>query len=190
MSNEMKDWERERIEEEKQIVAEYPFLRLRDIDGTVDTESKFPMMGLEIPDGWYKLFFQMCSDIKPILEKEGMLDDFYFLQVKEKFNTLRCYHSGVPKEVDDIIMKYEAMAYYVCTRCGRPATCMTINYFASFCDDCWKDFVRHQEVKWIEFKPYFKISGFGRDGHYEKTISFKDEWNRYVKENCYGSTDL
>ena len=107
MSNEMKDWERERIEEEKQIVAEYPFLRLRDIDGSIDTESKFPMMGLEIPDGWYKLFFQMCSDIKPILEKEGVLDDFYFLQVKEKFNTLRCYHSGVPKEVDDIIMAAE-----------------------------------------------------------------------------------
>ena len=190
MSNEMKDWVLDKIEEEKQIVAEYPFLRLRDIDGTIDTESKFPMMGLEIPDGWYKLFFQMCSDIKPILEKEGVLDDFYFLQVKEKYDTLRCYHSGAPKEVDDIIMKYEAMAYYVCTQCGKPATCMTTGYLASFCDDCWKDLVRHQEVVCVKFKPEFEISGFSNGEHYERTISFEDEWNRYIKENSYGSTDL
>ena len=186
MSNAMKDWMADRIEEEKQIVAEYPFLRLRDIDGSINTKSRFPMMPLEIPDGWYKLFFQMCSDIKPILEKEGVLDDFYFLQVKEKMNFLRCYSNGAAsQEVEDIIGKYETMAYYVCTHCGKPATCMTTGYIASFCDNCCKDFVRRQKVEKIEFKPYFKIMGFSKGGHYEKTISFEEEWNRYLKENGY-----
>ena len=75
----MKDWIFDKIQEEKLIVEKYPFLHIRDIDGGIDTESKFPMMSLEIPDGWNKLFFQLCDDIKPILEKEGMLYDFYFI---------------------------------------------------------------------------------------------------------------
>ena len=41
------------------------------------------------------------------LEKEGAkaLEDFYFLQVKEKYNELRCYHTG-SKEIEEIIDKY------------------------------------------------------------------------------------
>ena len=185
MSNEYKDWEREKIEEEKQIVAEYPFLRLRDIDGTVDTESEFPMMGLEIPNGWYKLFFQMCADIKPILEREGVLDDFYFLQVKEKYNRLVCYPCKASIEVQDVIDKYSMMASYVCTWCGRPATCETQGYIASFCDDCSKNVPRQKRLEWIEFKPYYKVTSFANGEHTEKTVSFEDEWNRYVRENGY-----
>ena len=185
MSNEYKDWERDRIEEEKQVVAEYPFLRLRDIDGTICEDDDFPMIGLEIPNGWYKVFFQMCDDIKPILEREGVLDTFYFIQVKEKYNTLRCYHNGAPKEVEDIISKYEMMAYYICTVCGKPATCETTGYWTSFCDDCWKDHVRHLPIEWIKFKPYYKVSGYGKDNHYTCYISFENEWNRYLKENGY-----
>ena len=186
MSNEYKDWERDRIEEEKQIVAEYPFLRLRNIDGTVDTESKFPMMPLEIPVGWHKLFFQMCADIKPLLEEEGILDDFYFLQVKEKYNQLRCYSNGIAsEEVNNIIDRYGQMAYYICVQCGKPATCETKGYWASFCDDCWKDHCRHENVQPIEFKPYYKVTGFSKGERYEKAISFEDEWNRYIRENGY-----
>jgi hypothetical protein len=186
MSNEYKDWERDTIEEQKQVIEKYPFLRARNIDGTIDTESKFPMMFLEIPDGWYKLFFQMCDDIKPLLEKEGVMDDFYFIQCKEKFNSLRCYSNGTAsQEVEDIIAKYEHMAYYVCTVCGKPATCVSTGYWASFCDDCWKDHFRHEHMDWIEFKPYYRVTGFAKGEHYDKTISFEDEWNRYLKENGY-----
>jgi hypothetical protein len=181
MPNEYKDWEQDRIEIEKQIVAKYPFLRLRDIDGTVDTDSKFPMMGLEIPNGWNRLFYQMCDDIKPILEKEGLLDKFYFLQVKEKYNTLRCYPSDPLEEVLNILHKYEHMAYYICTECGRPAACETRGYFASFCDDCWKQHLIHEHIELIEFKPYYKLIGFSKGEHYEKIISFEAEWNRYLK---------
>lgn len=183
MSNEYKDWERDKIEEEKQIVAEYPFLHLRDVDGTIDTKSKFPMMGLELPDGWYRLFFQMCGDIKPILEKEGLMDDFYFFQVKEKYNRLTCYYSNnTPLAVKEIIAKYEHMAHYVCSHCGKPATYETNDYVLSVCDDCWKDYIRHLSVKQIEFKPYFKIDSVTEGVHFdEKTISFESEWNRYIK---------
>ena len=184
MSNEYKDWERDKIEEEKLIVTEYPFLRVRDIDGTVDMNAKFPLMYLEIPDGWYKLFFQMCDDIKPILQREGILETFSFIQVKEKYNQLRCYHRGAPAEVDDIIQKYEVMASYICTKCGQPASRETRGYIASFCEGCWKEMETkiHDKCESIEFKPYFKVTRFSKGEHYEKTISFEDEWNRYIKK--------
>ena len=104
MSNEYKDWATERLAEETAIVAKYPFLRIRDIDGTADTNVEFPMIHPEIPNGWYKLFFQMCDDIKAVLEKEGTVEEFYFLQVKEKYNQLRCYSNG-SSEVEEIIQK-------------------------------------------------------------------------------------
>ena len=171
----MKDWIANKIEEENQIVAKYPFLRLRGINGTVDIESEFPMIGLEIPNGWNKLFYQMCSDIKPILEEEGVINDFYFIQVKEKYNFMRCYSNRVTSQrVEDIVARYEQMACYICAQCGKPAIYEASDYILSFCDDCWKDYARYDKGKKIEFKSF-----------YEKTISFKDEWNRYIKENGY-----
>ena len=184
MSNEMRDWERDKIAEEQQIVAEYPFLRARDIDGTLD-ETQFPLMCLEIPEGWGKLFWQLCADIKPILEREKVMDSFYFIQVKEKYNRLECYNSGAPTEVQDIIDKYSVMASYVCTCCGKPATCETQGYFASYCNDCLKDHAIHEHIVWLEFKPYYKVTTFVKGNRLEKWISFEDEWNRYLKENGY-----
>lgn len=166
---------------EELIVTKYPFLRRRTFDGTVDLEAKWPMMCLEIPDGWYPLFYQMCNDIKAALEKEGAkaLEDFYFLQVKEKYNELRCYHTG-SKEVDDIISKYAYISRYVCTHCGKSATFETSSYLASFCDDCWKDNFRHESGEWLEFSDTFTISGYSNGQHYKKEISVKDEWSRYL----------
>lgn len=185
MSNEYKDWESDKIEEERQIVAKYPFLHLRNIDGTIDTNSKFPMMCLEIPNGWHKLFFQLCKDITPILEKENKLNEFYFIQVKEKYNYLRCYYSNnAPLKVLEVIAKYEQMSQYICTVCGQPATYQTQGYIASFCTSCWKDYARQEKIdQIISFKPYFIVNSDTEGVHCdEKMISFADEWTRLFEE--------
>ena len=176
MSNEYKEWYRERIAEEKELVAKYPFLHVRDINGCIDTKVDFPMIGLEIPNGWYNLFYQMCDDIKDLV-----LKDFYFLQVKEKYNLMRCYSINSTLEVDAIIAKYERMAPYVCTICGKPANFETSSYAASFCTDCWKDHARHEKTSQIEPKTSFVVYYFNKGvSSREKTISFEDEWNRYL----------
>lgn len=186
MSNEYKDWERDKIIEETQIVLKYPFLRLRNLDGTIDSSSKFPMMNLEIPDGWYELFFQMCEDIKPILEEAGLLNDFYFIQVKEKYNYLRCYSNGkAPHKVEEIIAKYEQLAHYVCIICGCPASYETKGYLASLCEACWKYDLNLCPADKLEFKSYFTINTFTEGAHCdEKKISFAEEWDRYLNNLC------
>ena len=185
MSNPFKDWYEDMTDEQKKIYhicMEYPFLIPRDIEGNIDEDFEYEYLGLEIPDGWMKLFLQMCADIKPILEEEGLINKFYFIQVKEKYNFMSCYYTKVPWNIEQIINKYEHMAHYVCTVCGRPATCETTGYFLSFCDDCWKDYMRHASVQEIEFKPYFKSGALINGVHYdERFVLFSEEWNRYLK---------
>lgn len=181
MSNEYKDWEKDKIEEENQIVAKYPFLRVRDLNGKPDVDADFPMIGLEIPNGWYKLFFQMCDDLMPVLEETGLLNDFYFLQVKEKFNDLICYTATSNEKIDSIIEKYENMAQYVCSVCGRPADVETADYILSFCSDCYKNVCPNAKVTTLEFEPTFSKFVRELDEYVEYTISFEEEWNRYLK---------
>ena len=183
MSNEYKDWERDKIAEEKAIVARYPFLHVRDIDGAIDTNEKFPLMPVEIPFGWHRLFFQMCEDLREALLKQGerALNDFYFVQCKEKYNRLVCYTNGnEPQEVKDILSKYEHMVSYVCTQCGKPAMYETQGYVASFCDGCWKGLARKQKAERIEFSTEFVTVGIG-DKWRKRVVSFKDEWKRYCE---------
>ena len=186
MSNEYKDWYNDLSEDQRviyNICMDYPFLIPRNIEGNRDEKFDYQYLGLEIPDGWFNVFLQLCSDIKPVLEKEGLLDDFYFLQVKEKYNNLRCYTCNSNKEVDDIIYKYESMSEYICTKCGAPATCFTDGYWASYCDECKEVVASRAKVEKIEFKPHVTIRSFGDNE--EHTIYFEEEWNRYLKENGY-----
>ena len=107
---------------------------------------------------------------------------------KEKYNQLRCYHTGAPEVVNDILLKYEQMAYYVCTDCGKPAKHKTQVYFASFCDECLKKLVKQGYTEPIKFKDCFEVTKYlnkiAQTGELEEItyiVSFKDEWLRYIK---------
>ena len=144
--------------------------------------------------GWYNLFLQMCGDIKPVLKKYNLIDVFEFEQVKEKWGGLRCYYNfGFNydfdnKEIDDIVRKYEHMATLVCTQCGDIATHATCTgWISSFCDKCISDSEYLTEDILTEVEPEFSISFYelivdgvsGEKCYFERTQSFKDEWNRY-----------
>ena len=170
----------------KELIERYPFLLPRnvwtdEVDEDYDYDDIFP---LETPKGWDKLFFQLCEDIRRPLIDADYLDKYRLLQVKEKFNRLVVYDQGVPAAasvVEDIIDKYSMMAKYVCTVCGKPATFETRGYIASYCDDCWKDYVRHDKGEWLKFKPEYTVRRFSQEGTVTETISFEDEWDRYLK---------
>ena len=167
----------------REVFEMYPFLRPRDSTGHLVKYSNEELEDeyfAEIPEGWYKLFFQMCDDIKLALEKKGLLDKFYFLQIKEKYNDLRCYHNGATEAVESIINKYEHMACHVCSICSKPAELETNGYILSFCNDCWKNLATNESTQPIEFEPYFSIFTYEVGELVEKTESFEDEWNRYL----------
>lgn len=54
-------------------------------------------------------------------------------------NSLRIYEYGSPKEVHDIINKYDYISYHTCIECGRIATKRSKGYILPYCDDCGKE---------------------------------------------------
>lgn len=171
-------------EQVKELVERYPYLLPRNVftDEVPEDYDYTYIIGLEIPKGWHKLFIQLCEDIRQPLIDAGYLDKFRFSQVKEKYNTLRCYTFGAPEEVVEIIDKYSHMARYICTICGKPAMYETDGYIASYCRDCWKDFVRHDPGEFIECYQKYKVSCYENGEYREKIVSFEDEWNRYLEK--------
>ena len=181
MSNEYKDWYNDLTKEEK-LCLEFPFLICRDIDGTLP-DKDYHILCLEIPKGWKKLFFQMCKDIKDTLISTigSIPDDFYFIQVKEKYNQLRCYVSNCPnQDVLDILSKYESMAKNICIYCGQPAEYVTQGYIASICREHWKDWHRHEKVNDCEIVTECSHVYFTKGKTHKRTLDFTDEWNRYL----------
>lgn len=169
-------------EEVKVLVDRYPFLKpynvfSGELPDNYDYEYIFP---LEIPVGWERMFLQMCEDIRQPLIDCDFLDKFRLVQCKEKFAELRVYHNGAPKKVCDIIAKYEQMSYYICSQCGKPAEYITSGWMIPLCGDCY-DKLKNPKCEKIEFQDYYFNSTW-RDGkEIVEKISFKNEWDRYIK---------
>lgn len=158
MSNEYKDWLRDRAEEAKEWVEKYPFLRIKlnDCYPWEDDEEEIESCWIfDLPVGWQNGFgAQMCDELMTVLGK--YTDDFLILQLKEKYNEMRLYWGWVDREctdkenedmrglydaIEDIISKYAEISYNTCVVCGKPATQYTQGgWYQGYCADCYERF--------------------------------------------------
>lgn len=106
------------------IYKNYPFAIPRDITGKIIDGLFWADI---IPEGWVDLFIDMCKEIKQL----DPPDDFYFTDVKEKYNQLRCYPSISIEDIDNIIQEYEDRSKKVCLHCG-----LQKKTNASLCKNC------------------------------------------------------
>lgn len=168
----------------KRIIERYPYLLPRNVwtDKIDDDYDYSYIRSCEIPDGWNRLFLQLCEDIREPLIKVDYLEKFRFSQIKEKYGRLECYTFGESDEVHDILSKYRAMSKHVCNQCGKPAEYMTTDYILPFCSDCFEKYCRRyrEPAEKIEFKDSFVMSRYSKGETIERTISFKEEWERYL----------
>lgn len=117
-----------------------------------------------IGDGWYNIIDVLCGMLsyrvsnakqrlkyamenpeakfaKPILELEKDVADALeelptFVQIKEKFGTLRFYvHGGTP-EMHNYIEFAEAMTSCTCEECGNPGKSRSGGWVRVLCNDC------------------------------------------------------
>ena len=169
------------VEFAKKLIEKYPFLIPRNVftDKIPENYDYTYVRGLgEIPSGWNVLFLQMCNDLREQLIIDNQLESFRFTQIKEKYNRMVCYHNGCSEAAQRIIDKYEHMAMYVCTVCGKPATVETMGYIASYCDKCYEKYKTYKAEP-ITLETSYKIMRFSHGEKTEEIISFEDEWNRY-----------
>lgn len=177
------DWNSRKLR--KTLIEEYPYLQPRRMtDGKVspDYDYEFIVGEHDLPEGWMELFMQMCEDIKEPLEKAGLLSEFRFLQVKEKFGQLRAYNTGGADEVYDIIDKYEFLSEQVCCECGKPAAATTRGWICPYCDEHIKKYTdRGENVDPVEAQTNYIRKRYHNGGHVVTTIDCSDEWARYLK---------
>ena len=155
MSNEMKDWLRDRAENAQWWVSKYPFLRITD-NGVCPWHKTDVIESHwldELPEGWtYTFGQQMCDEILEALGK--FIDRWHIIQVKEKFGEMCIYAywdtDGLSDEainelkiarhkIEDIIHKYAIVSFNTCVYCGAPADFRTVKgWVAPYCKSCYK----------------------------------------------------
>lgn len=127
-------------EKEKALQDKYP-----KIFGTSDPYEPYTIYGIECGDGWYDLLDVLCRNIQGHLdfkmkgletgeEKEAM--QLIATQVKQKFGTLRFYHSGGDEYTAGLIQMAEAISGMICETCGDKATVKTGGWIRNICNAC------------------------------------------------------
>lgn len=172
----------------KEFCEKMPYLFPRNVwTDKIDTDYDYEWIhGEELPKGWRALFYQMCEDIRQLLIDAGCIDRFRFSQIKEKYNTMRCYNFGAPTEVYNIIRKYEYMSRYICQECGFPATRETVGWIASYCTQCAKVNDANKGYHRIKFEPVYHIEHMDSAGNISReTIDCSNEWNRLYNKCSY-----
>lgn len=176
-------------QQRKALIEDYPYLQPKSaMTGEVYSDYDYEVIVGEgnLPEGWLALFLQMCEDLKTPLEKAGLLHNFRFLQVKEKFGQLRAYNNGATEEVHDIISKYEFLSEQVCCVCGKPAVAMTHGWICPFCEEHIKNFTdRGETVDTIEIKTEYIRTCYHNGTTTKTTINCEDEWARYLDRIGY-----
>lgn len=128
-----------KIEENKKLIEEFPFLLPRNRwTGEVSKDYDYSYTELDaMPYGWRKAFgIQMCQEIKESLIKANYLNEYRIMQIKQKYGTLRWYDNGHTAEISDIIHKYEHLSMCYCIHCGKPVRYRTEGWVEYFCEDC------------------------------------------------------
>lgn len=96
-----------------------------------------------LPYGWKQGFaIDMCKEIKQILKRRkrnGDIHHYFIYDVKEKLGELCWYASLHSYELDNVIDKYEDIAYHTCVDCGKPAEYYTDTFMGSYCEEHMKE---------------------------------------------------
>lgn len=130
------------VEENKTLVEKYPILIPKSVytgENVKDYDYSYTCLD-HIPAGWAKAFgIPMIEDIQnevntwPQEEREN----FYFMDIKEKFGELRVYTSHMTGKLFEILDAYCAISRNVCIICGKlDVPMVNRGWINPYCRDC------------------------------------------------------
>lgn len=110
-------------------------------------KNRFPVLlekiaYFECSDGWYFLIDSLSESIQITINSmpEQIRSDFYAVQIKEKFGTLRYYMNHTTPYIDGAISMAEHMSAWHCEDCGSPGSSRSIKgYIQTLCDKHYED---------------------------------------------------
>lgn len=177
---------------EKELIEKYPFLQPRNVwtDEIPDNyDYNYCLLKDEIPPGWWERFgIAYCEDLKDILNKYNYLNEFRFVQCKEKYGGLRAYNNGAPEEWNAHEHAWEYISEHTCVKCGEFPVPMRFYWWISpYCDyhafelsaGNKKEIDVVTEKKWDgRLNEYLVISRYSKDGDNEEWIDMKPFYDK------------
>ena len=112
------------------------------------TIEQSPMAwGITCGDGWYNILDTLCNRITKYIKSNKNVgkeanDDWedidpenpvQFVQIKEKFGTLRVYINWGDETIYELIAFAEEMSSVTCEECGAPGELMTQGWYKTCC---------------------------------------------------------
>lgn len=87
-----------------------------------DTRGPVSHFGFETDDGWFRIIHELSAKLEEIIKAmpAGERDDYYAVQVKEKFGGLRFYMNMETEEMGRAIEEAEGRSIITCEVCGVP----------------------------------------------------------------------
>ena len=96
--------------------------------------------GFECNDGWFNIINMLLRNIKShVTWKKDDCPPIIIEQVKEKFGSLRFYHSGGDEYIRGLVSMAEAISEVTCEICGDPGEARQVGWHKVLCD------THHQE---------------------------------------------
>ena len=134
------------------LIKQYPFLEINK----VCTEKGYTWLN-DLEPGWNKAFgLDLCNELKNALIKDNKLEDFTFIQIKEKYGELHLYASNYGEETKKVLTKYSTLSKYICAHCGKPAKYITTGWILPLCEDC----IKQVNSGYISIEEFYKFDSF------------------------------
>ena len=113
--------------EKTKLIQKYPMV-FKDLD----------RLDFSCEDGWIPLLDELCNSLMVILEAltKKIGDEFYVIQIKEKFGTLRFYTSISHEVLDCCISQAEKKSEYTCEFCGAAGLLRNHGWLKTRCNQC------------------------------------------------------
>jgi hypothetical protein len=116
---------------EKTLVEEFPAL-FKGCDRSL--QESLMAFGCEHSDGWFNIIRAMCQEIDAHIKNKPF--DYEFVQIKEKFGTLRVYDNGHDDQIAGIIGMAESMSSMTCEITGKPGRlCRSGMWYRTLCEE-------------------------------------------------------
>jgi hypothetical protein len=182
----------------KKLIERYPWIRPVGWRGERLKSYDFTMYD-DVPPGWKRAFGKiMLEEYRDTLIRNRFLQKFQWVQVKEKYGTLRLYSESAPREVLDLESKYDYISAFFCISCGRMnAPMLTGGWIEPLCEACYNKRIAGQK-QWQEknykdqdftYVPYEKLDKEEQEIQMIATYKcFSKEQGDYVAKYDYSDT--
>lgn len=111
------------------------------------------LMSFGLPGpGWHNIIEKFCERVSPLVKDFPENDPLMFMQVKEKFGTLRIYMTHYSEPILEATREAEEASAVTCEECGEPGSWRSDRFWkVTECDSCHSNSARLKRLReWRE----------------------------------------